>query len=172
MNLISRQVSAQQERRGRIVGTQIAAHLLSVCVGITVTAEMAAGVISADVCPQHTGALSAPLVLPFRDVQFPVKRCFKGAYGHAAITVDAVWGKLRPLSTGADCYAATSADLGKSLAEGNAILFSNFPHFREIAPDLLVQVNEGNDTVLRISGKMFLPCVQKLRRASPVDNGR
>ena len=144
MDLIARPVSAEKEGRGRIVGTQIPLHPVGIGVGITVAAQMRTGIISADIRTQHAGALPAPLVFSFWDIQPGVQCSFKGSDRHAAIAVDAVRFKLCALGTGADRHAMGLADLSEGLSKGDPICIPSYRKQRSRGCEEQLRKNSSN----------------------------
>lgn len=92
MDHISRKISSQKEGGAGIVKLSISANQIAVRICVTIPAQMPAGIVSADVRSQNTGALPVPLVgFALGDIQSAMQGRLKSIYGHAAGAVGTVF---------------------------------------------------------------------------------
>lgn len=127
-------------------------HQLLAVVGVAVAAQVATGVVCADVGGHKAGALFAG-VFTRRQVQATMQRGFKNLLGHAAAAICAIRGQFVSLGTGTYRKAVLPPNLHKSLAQREPVGTGDTLHLRKIAPHFLVQINKADNAGVGVPGQ-------------------
>ena len=120
----------------------------SVRICIAIPAQMAAGVIGANISAQVAGTLP-PGRRPARHYQPAVNGLLIHAYRHASAAVRSELRQLIAFRTGTDGHAVPFSNLHKGFAQREPLVSGNSPRFREVAPRLFIQVNKADDSRMR-----------------------
>ena len=109
-------------------------HKNRIRIGIAVSAQMAAGIVSSYVSSQQTRACIIPLILTsLRNSKSLMKRFLVHLYCHAPGAIRPTGRKGVALGTGADRHAIGAADLHQRLAQGQLLLRRHGPDPGEVA---------------------------------------
>lgn len=121
---------------------------------ITVPAQVPAGVVLADVSSDIAGAF-LPVVGVRRQNNVLADGGFKGLLCHAAETVRAGAGEPSVFGAGLYGHAVTRRDLHKGSRQCQLDLKRHSPRFGEVAPDLLVKIDEADHAGMRTAFQGF-----------------
>ena len=127
MNHVVRCQMSHEKGRLRIVMPHIFPYPLRVGVGVTVPAQMPAGIVGTDIASHQTAA-EFPLALSLRDNHPSPQSPLVDLLRHTSPTVHAVRFQLPSLSAGLHAHSAGGGDPGKSLAQFQTVL----PVYRKV----------------------------------------
>ncbi len=123
-----------------------------IIVGITVLAQVKAGIVHANVISKKAGAGSSG-VLDLGEVQLGVESFFVDGLGHAAAAVCSKLGKLCSFAAGAKGHAMVFCYPGHMLPEVQAVSLFKGSSFGEILFYLLVYIYKTDYSCLGIAIK-------------------